>query len=70
MTLRPLRSRIQYKIVVPFLLLTLLVALAGSTAAFLFVTGNAQKCLITGANRAWCGGRYRPPGEQQPHLPA
>jgi len=45
MALRPLRSRIQYKIIVPFLLLTLLVALAGSTAAFLFVTGNAQERL-------------------------
>lgn len=42
MILHPLRSRIQYKIIVPFLLLTLLVALAGSTTAFLFVTSNAQ----------------------------
>lgn len=45
MFLHPLRSRIQYKIIVPFLLLTLLVALAGSAAAFLFVTGNAQERL-------------------------
>jgi HAMP domain-containing protein len=45
MILRSLRSRIQYKIIVPFLLLTLLVALAGSTTAFLFVTGNAQERL-------------------------
>lgn len=45
MILRSLRSSIQYKIIVPFLLLTLLVALAGSTTAFLFVTGNAQERL-------------------------
>ncbi|HEU5015774.1 MAG TPA: ATP-binding protein [Roseiflexaceae bacterium] len=37
-----LRSHIQYKIIVPFLLLTLLVALAGSTVAFLLITGTAQ----------------------------
>jgi hypothetical protein len=45
MIVRPLRSRVQYKIIIPFLLLTLLVALAGSTTAFLFVTGNAQERL-------------------------
>lgn len=45
MIFRPLRSRIQYKIILPFLLLTLLVALAGSTTAFLFITGNAQERL-------------------------
>lgn len=37
-----LRSHIQYKIIVPFLLLTLLVALAGSAVAFLLITGTAQ----------------------------
>lgn len=45
MIVRLLRSRIQYKIILPFLLLTLLVALAGSATAFLFVTGNAQERL-------------------------
>lgn len=37
-----LRSHIQYKIIVPFLLLTLLVALAGSAVAFFLITGTAQ----------------------------
>lgn len=45
MIVRLLRSRIQYKIILPFLVLTLLVALAGSATAFLFVTGNAQERL-------------------------
>ncbi|HWQ12952.1 MAG TPA: ATP-binding protein [Roseiflexaceae bacterium] len=40
-----LRSRIQYKIILPFLLLTLLVALAGAAVAFLFITGSAQERL-------------------------
>jgi signal transduction histidine kinase len=40
-----LRSRIQYKIIVPFMALTLLVALAGSSVALLFVTGSAQERL-------------------------
>lgn len=41
--LSELRSHIYYKIVFPFLLLTLLVALIGSTLAFFFVAGNAQE---------------------------
>lgn len=40
-----LRAHLQYKIIVPFLLLTLLVALAGSTVAFLFIAGTAQERL-------------------------
>lgn len=40
-----LRSRLQYKIILPFLLLTLLVALTGSSIALLFITGNAQERL-------------------------
>src|SRR5262245_48354593 len=40
-----LQSRLQYKIILPFLLLTLLVALVGSTVAFLFIVGNAQERL-------------------------
>ncbi len=40
-----LRSRLQYKIILPFLLLTLLVALAGSAVAFLFIAGSAQERL-------------------------
>ncbi|HNP71310.1 MAG TPA: cache domain-containing protein [Kouleothrix sp.] len=40
-----LRSHLQYKIILPFLLLTLVVALAGSAVAFLFITGNAQERL-------------------------
>lgn len=42
---RAFRSRILYKIILPFLLLTLLVAIAGSTVAFLFIVGNAQERL-------------------------
>jgi signal transduction histidine kinase len=42
---RELRSRIQYKIIIPFLLLTLLVALVGSALAFLFIAGSAQERL-------------------------
>jgi signal transduction histidine kinase len=37
-----LRSHLQYKIILPFLLLTLLVALAGSAVSFLLITGSAQ----------------------------
>ncbi|HEU4329264.1 MAG TPA: ATP-binding protein [Roseiflexaceae bacterium] len=40
-----LRSHLQYKIILPFLMLTLLVALAGSAVAFLFITGTAQERL-------------------------
>lgn len=40
-----LRSRLQYKIILPFLVLTLLVALAGASIALLFITGNAQERL-------------------------
>lgn len=43
--IRELRSHLQYKIILPFLLLTLVVALAGSAVAFLFITGNAQERL-------------------------
>jgi signal transduction histidine kinase len=42
---RALQSRLQYKIILPFLLLTLLVALVGSSVAFLFIVGNAQERL-------------------------
>lgn len=42
---RELRSHIQYKIIVPFLLLTLIVALIGAGAAFLFITNTAQERL-------------------------
>lgn len=42
---KPLQQRIQYKIIVPFLLLTFLVAVTGSASALLFVTGNAQERL-------------------------
>ena len=38
-----LRSRLQYKIIVPFLLLTLCVALAGSAVAFRLVAGSWQE---------------------------
>jgi signal transduction histidine kinase len=38
-----LRSRLQYKIIVPFLLLTLCVALAGSAIAFRLVAGSWQE---------------------------
>lgn len=40
-----LRSQLQYKIIVPFLLLTLLVALVGAAVAFLFIAGTAQERL-------------------------
>jgi signal transduction histidine kinase len=40
-----LRSHLQYKIIVPFLLLTLIVALAGAGVAFLFITGTVQERL-------------------------
>src|SRR6266496_3039442 len=40
-----LRSHLQYKIILPFLLLTLLVALAGSAVSFLLITGTAQERL-------------------------
>ena len=40
-----LRSHLQYKIILPFLVLTLLVALAGSAVSFLLITGSAQERL-------------------------
>src|SRR5262245_60528534 len=40
-----LRSHLQYKIILPFLLLTLLVALVGAAGAFLLITGSAQERL-------------------------
>lgn len=40
-----LRSHLQYKIIVPFMLLTLLVALAGAAVAFLFITSTVQERL-------------------------
>src|SRR5437868_10530643 len=43
--IRELRSHLQYKIILPFLLLTLLVALAGSAVSFLLITGSAQERL-------------------------
>lgn len=43
--LSELRSHLQYKIIVPFLLLTMVVALAGSALAFLFISGTAQERL-------------------------
>lgn len=43
--IREFRSHLQYKIILPFLLLTLVVALVGSAVAFLFITGNAQERL-------------------------
>ncbi|HEU5102469.1 MAG TPA: ATP-binding protein [Roseiflexaceae bacterium] len=39
------RSHLQYKIIIPFLLLTLLVALAGAGVAFLLITGTVQERL-------------------------
>src|SRR5262250_3130332 len=39
------RSHLQYKIIIPFLLLTLLVALAGAGVPFLFITGTVQERL-------------------------
>jgi PAS domain S-box-containing protein len=41
--LQELRSRLQYKIILPFLLLTLLVALAGSAIVFSLVAGSLQE---------------------------
>ncbi len=43
--IRELRSHLQYKIILPFLLLTMVVALAGSALAFLFISGTAQERL-------------------------
>jgi signal transduction histidine kinase len=43
--LTELRSRIQYKIIIPFLLLTLLVALSGTGVSLLIITGTAQERL-------------------------
>ncbi len=43
--LETLQSRLQYKIILPFLLLTLLVALAGAAVALLIITGSAQERL-------------------------
>src|SRR6266542_367452 len=43
--IRELRSHLQYKIILPFLLLTMVVALAGSAVAFLFISGTAQERL-------------------------
>src|SRR5688500_9913038 len=40
-----LRSHLQYKIILPFLVLTLLVALGGSAVSFLFITGTAKERL-------------------------
>ncbi|HEX5690497.1 MAG TPA: cache domain-containing protein, partial [Roseiflexaceae bacterium] len=42
---RELRSHLQYKIILPFLLLTLLVALAGSSVSFLLIANSAQERL-------------------------
>jgi signal transduction histidine kinase len=43
--IRELRSHLQYKIILPFLVLTLLVALAGSAVAFFLIAGTAQERL-------------------------
>src|SRR5262249_36178685 len=43
--IQELRSHLQYKIILPFLLLSLLVALAGSAVSFLIITGSAQERL-------------------------
>ncbi|MEO7909652.1 MAG: ATP-binding protein [Roseiflexaceae bacterium] len=43
--IRELRSHLHYKIILPFLLLTLLVALAGSAVSFLLIVGTAQERL-------------------------
>ena len=40
---RELRSHLHYKIILPFLLLTLLVAVAGSTVSFLLIASSAQE---------------------------
>ncbi|HEX5689384.1 MAG TPA: cache domain-containing protein, partial [Roseiflexaceae bacterium] len=42
---RELRSHLQYKIILPFLLLTLLVALAGATVSFFLIATSAQERL-------------------------
>ncbi|HJZ49700.1 MAG TPA: ATP-binding protein [Roseiflexaceae bacterium] len=43
--IRELRSHLHYKIILPFLLLTLLVALAGSAVSFLLIAGTSQERL-------------------------
>lgn len=43
--IRELRSHLHYKIILPFLLLTLMVALAGSAVSFLLIVGTAQERL-------------------------
>jgi len=43
--IRELRSHLQYKIIVPFLILTMLVALLGSALAFFFISSTAQERL-------------------------
>src|SRR6478672_9497239 len=43
--IRELRSHLHYKIILPFLLLTLLVALAGSAVSFVLIVGTAQERL-------------------------
>jgi signal transduction histidine kinase len=43
--IRELRSHLHYKIILPFLLLTLLVALAGSAVSFLLIAGSSQERL-------------------------
>src|SRR5689334_18705616 len=40
-----LRAHLHYKIILPFLVLALLVALAGSAVSFLLITGSAQERL-------------------------
>jgi|HigsolmetaAR202D_1030399.scaffolds.fasta_scaffold09008_1 signal transduction histidine kinase len=40
-----LRSHLQYKIILPFLILTLLVAIAGAATAFMLITSSAQERL-------------------------
>jgi signal transduction histidine kinase/HAMP domain-containing protein len=40
-----LRSHLQYKIIIPFMLLTLIVALAGAAVAILFITSTVQERL-------------------------
>lgn len=43
--IQELRSHLHYKIILPFLLLTLLVALVGAAVSFLLITGSAQERL-------------------------
>jgi signal transduction histidine kinase len=43
--IRELSSHLQYKIIVPFLILTMVVALLGSALAFFFISSNAQERL-------------------------